>query len=79
MQQESDFQMVPNWPQIRKMTIGSKFAYIMSSWNSLDVVLFLFSSLVTRPSFMSVSWLALELWKFSFIGDWAEICVAEKL
>ena len=36
-----------------------------------DVALFLLSSLVTGPSFMSVS--SLELWPFTFIRDWSEI------
>ena len=31
------------------------------------------SSLVTGPSFMSLSSLVLELWQFSFIRDWLEI------
>ena len=38
-----------------------------------DVVLFLSSSLVTGPSFMSISSLALDLWQFPFIRDWPEI------
>ena len=38
-----------------------------------DVALFLLSSLVTGSSFMSISSLVLELWKFSFIRDWTEI------
>ena len=39
--------------------------------NFFDAVLFLLSSLVTGPSFMSISLLVLELWQFSFIGiDW---------
>ena len=42
-----------------------------------DVVLFLFSSLVTGPSFMSISSLVLELWQFSFIRDWPEIRKSE--
>ena len=44
-----------------------------SSSNFFDVVLFLLSSLVTGPSFMSVSSLVLELWQFSFKRDWPEI------
>ena len=36
-------------------------------------VLFLLSSLVTDPSFTSISSLFLELWKFSFIRDWPQI------
>ena len=35
-----------------------------------DVALFLLLSLVTSPSFMSISSLVLKLWKLSFIRDW---------
>ena len=45
--------------------------------NFFDVVLFLLSSLVTGPSFMSISSLVLELWQFSFIRDWLEIRKSE--
>ena len=38
-----------------------------STSNFFDVVLFLLSSLVTGPNFMSISSLVLELWQFSFI------------
>ena len=44
----------------------------MSSPNFFDVVLFFLQSLVTSPSFMSISYLALELWWFSCIKDWPE-------
>ena len=37
-----------------------------------DVILYLLSSLVTGPSFMSRSSLVLESWQFSSIGDWPE-------
>ena len=40
---------------------------------SLFNILFLLSSLVTGPSFMSISSLVLELWQFLFIRDWPEI------
>ena len=43
-----------------------------------DVVLYLLSSLVTGPSFMSISSLVLELWQFSFARDWPEIRKSEK-
>ena len=43
------------------------------------VVLFLLSSLGTGPSFMSLSYLVLELWQFSFIRDWPEIRKSEIL
>ena len=45
--------------------------------NFFDVVLFLLSSLVTDPSFMSISSLVLELWQFSFIRNWPEIRKSE--
>ena len=51
----------------------SKFANMTSSWNFLDVAVFLLSSLVTGPSFMPISWLVVELRQFSFITDWPEI------
>ena len=44
-----------------------------SSSKIFDVVLFLLSSLVTGPIFMS----CLELWQFSFIRDWPEIRKSE--
>ena len=53
--------------------MASQFSKIKSSSNFFDVVLFLLSSLVTRPSFMPISSLALELWSFPFIRDWPEI------
>ena len=45
--------------------------------NFFDAVLFLLSSLVTGPSFMSISLQVLELWQFPFIRDWPEICKSE--
>ena len=42
-----------------------------------DVFLYLLSSLVTGPSFMSVLSLVLKLWQFSFIRDWPEIRKSE--
>ena len=55
------------------MTLTSKFVGMASSSNFFGVVLFLLSRLVTDPSFMSISWLAVELWKFPFIRNWQEI------
>ena len=60
---ESSLRTAPNLPKIRKMTT--------------DVALFLLSSLVTDPSFMSISSLVLELWQFSFIRNWPEIRKSE--
>ena len=70
---ESGLQNAPNWPKIRKMTMTSQFTDMTSTSNFFDVVLFLLSSLVTGPSFMSISSLVLELWQSSFIRDWPEI------
>ena len=44
-----------------------------STYKYFDFVLFLLSSLVIAPSFMSISSLVLELWQFSFLRDWPEI------
>ena len=49
----------------------------MSMSKFFDVVLFLLSSLVTGPRFMSISSLVLELWQFLFIRDWPEIWKSE--
>ena len=51
----------------------SHFAKMMSSSTFFDIALFLLSSLITGPIFMSISSLVLELWQFSFIRDWPEI------
>ena len=53
------------------MTMMPQFSDMTLS-NFFEIVLFLLSSLVTGPSFMSISSLALELWQFSFIRDWPE-------
>ena len=55
----------------------SQFVDMTSSSKLFDVVLFLLSSLVTGPSFMSVASLVLDLWQFSFIRDWPEIRKSE--
>ena len=57
----------------RKNTMTSQFVDMTSSAIFFVVVVFLFLSLVTGLSFMSMSWLVLELWQFSFIKDWPEI------
>ena len=70
---ESGLRTAPNWLKIRKMTMTSQFPNMTSSSNFFGLVLFLLSSLVTGPSFMSIASLVLELWQFSFIRDWTEI------
>ena len=74
---ESGLRTSPNWSKIWKMTIPSEFCNMTSTSNFFDVALFLLSSLVTVPSFMSISSLVLELWQFSFIRDWPEIRKSE--
>ena len=70
---ESGLRTAPNRPKIQKITMTSHFSDMTLSSNVLEVVLFLLSSLVTGPSFMSISSLVLELWQFYFIRDWPEI------
>ena len=55
----------------------SQFANKKLSSDFFNVVLFLLSSLITAPSFMSISSLVLELWQFSFVRDWPEIRKSE--
>ena len=74
---ESGLRTAPNWPKLRKMTITSQFSDMTSSSNFVEVILFLLSSLVTHPSFMSISSLGLELWQFYFIRDWPKIRKSE--
>ena len=74
---ESSFQIAPNWPKTKKMGMTSQLSDMTSSSNFFKVVLFFLSSLVTGPSFMSISSLVLELWQFSFIRDWPEIQKSE--
>ena len=38
---------------------------------------FLVKFWITRPSFISIPWLVLELWQFSFIKNWREIRKSE--
>ena len=59
------------------MTITSQFFEMTSPSIFFDVVVFLFSSLVTGPSLMSSLLLILELLQFSFIRDWPEILKSE--
>ena len=56
----------------QKKTMTSQFAVMMPS-HFFDVAVLLLSSLVTGLNFMSISWLVLELWRFSFLKDWLEI------
>ena len=55
---------------------------VMIYWHDVIVnffwrFFFFLSSLVTGSSFISISSLVLELWKFSFIRDWLEIRKSE--
>ena len=52
----------------------------LPTWRHCQVfwfAVFLLPSLVTGPSFMSISWLVLDLWQFLFIKDWPEIRKSE--
>ena len=71
---ESSFWIVPNWPQIGRMTMASQFANMTKFF---DVVLFFLSGLVTGRSFMSILSLVLVLRPFIFIGDSPEIQKSE--
>ena len=62
-----------NWKNVNDVKIFRDDVIV----NFFDVVLFLLSSLVTGPSFMSTSSLLLELWQFLFIRDWPEIRKSE--
>ena len=73
---ESGLRTAPNW---QKVAMTSQFSDMTSTSNFFDVVLFLLSSLVTGPSFMSISSLVLKSWQFSFIRDWPEIWKSEIL
>ena len=73
MRLESGFRIAPNWSKIGKMTMTSQLYDMTSSSNFFDVFLCLLLSLVTVPSFMSISSLVLELWQFYFIRGWPEI------
>ena len=77
MYPESGLRDAPNWPKIWKMTMTSQFPDRTSSSKFLDVVLFLFSSLVTGPSFMSIWSLVLEKWQFTFKRDLSDIRKSE--
>ena len=62
---------VINWKNDNDVTICRHDIIV----NFFDVVLLPLSSLVTGPSFISVS--SLELWPFTFIRDWSEIRKSE--
>ena len=74
---ESGLRTAPNWAEFWKMTMTSQFSDMLSKSIFFDVVLFLFSSLVTGRNFMSISSWVLELWQLSFIRDWPEIRKSE--
>ena len=57
---ESAFKIAPNWLYIARMT-DVQFADMTSSSSFFDVAVFLLSGLVTGPSFMAISLLAIEL------------------
>ena len=65
-----DYSMLAeNWKNDNDVTIFWHGVIV----NLFDIALFLLSSLVTYPRFMSILSLVLELWQFLFIRDWPEI------
>ena len=74
---ESCFWIALNWPSIGKMTMRSQFADMILSSTFCDVVLFPLSSLVTGPTFMSMSSLVLQLSQLTFIMDWPKVWKSE--
>ena len=78
MRPESGFQIAPNWREIGKITMTLQYDKNVTITRQdvivrfFDVLLFLLSSLVTDPSFISILLVVLESWQFSFIRDWAE-------
>ena len=58
MRPGSGFRISPNWLKIWKMTMMSQLS--KNSSNLFDLAVFILSSLVTGPSFMSISWLELR-------------------
>ena len=67
--------------QIDQKSEKCQWRHNFLTWRQRHIFLMLFycllSSLVTGPSFMSISSLVLELWQFSFIRDWPEIRKSE--
>ena len=61
MSPESNFWIAPNWLKFWKMIMTLRFVDMASSSNFSDDFLFLLSSLVSGPSFMSISSLVLGL------------------
>ena len=57
------------WKNANDITVFQHDVIVKFFWRCF----IFFSSLVTGPSFMSISPLVLELKKFSFIKDWPEI------
>ena len=71
--------MAKNWLLFRKKTVTSQFFDITPSSNFLDVAMILLSSLVSDWGLISILWLVLKSWQFSFRKDWTEICKSEIL
>ena len=63
--------------KIWKMAMTSQFFHFSIIVNFFYVALFLLSILVTAPSFVSISSLALELWQFFLVRDLPEIWKSE--
>ena len=71
------------WLQIEHKMEKGQWCHNFLAWHhrqtfwTLPCYLLLLLSLVTKAVFISILWLALELWQFSFIKDWPEIQISE--
>ena len=69
------------WLQIGHKLVKRQWRHNLLIWPHLhfffNVAVFLLSSLVTGPSFRSISWLFPELWQFLFVKNWPEIQKSE--
>ena len=63
---KSGFWNAPDWLWIGNMIMTSQFANMTATTIFFDAALFILSSLVTGPSFMSISWLVVELMRIFF-------------
>ena len=79
----ADYSSIIQLPDCYKSTGNKKIDNDVTNFR-LDVIVNFFrvvscflSSLFTGPSFMSIALLFLELWQFSFIRVWPEICKSE--
>ena len=66
---QDDCKLTINWKKDNDVTICRHDVIL----KFFDATMLLFSNVVIGLSFMSLSWLVVELWQFLFIKDWPEI------